>query len=59
MKPIITRLTLVGLLALTGRGLTAEEPLVLDVWPGQAPGETGPVGEEFLLGVFNLGAAQE
>jgi len=27
----------------------AEEPPVLDVWPGQAPGEKGDVGEEKLL----------
>src|SRR5262245_40362863 len=46
MKRIVTILTLVTLLAVTARGLTADEPLILDVWPGKAPGETGPIGEE-------------
>ena len=46
MKRLVTVLTLVTLTAVTARGLTAEEPLVLDVWPGKAPGETGPIGEE-------------
>ena len=27
----------------------AEKPLVLDVWPGKAPGETGAIGEEKFL----------
>jgi acetyl esterase/lipase len=46
MKRIVTVLTLVTLTAVTARGLTPDEPLVLDVWPGKAPGETGPIGEE-------------
>ena len=29
-----------------GPALAAKKPLVLDVWPGQPPGETAPVGEE-------------
>ncbi|MCS6852805.1 MAG: alpha/beta hydrolase [Gemmataceae bacterium] len=38
---------LVGVLFWTGAGLgAAEKPIVLDVWPGKAPGETGAVGEE-------------
>jgi acetyl esterase/lipase len=46
MKRIVTRLTLVALLAVASRGRTAEGPLVLDVWPGKAPGETEPIGAE-------------
>jgi acetyl esterase/lipase len=46
MKRIVTRLTLVGLLAVASRGLAAEGPLVLEVWPGKVPGETGSIGAE-------------
>jgi acetyl esterase/lipase len=30
-------------------GCSFAEPLVLDVWPGQAPGETGKIGEEKFI----------
>jgi acetyl esterase/lipase len=40
-------LTLTALLVVAAPGRTAEEPLVLDVWPpGKVPGETGAIGEE-------------
>src|SRR5215510_200256 len=39
-------LVLTVLLCLTGRGGQAEEPLVVELWPGQAPEEPGTIGEE-------------
>ena len=38
-------LSLVATIALRA---SASEPVVIDLWPGQAPGETGKVGEEKL-----------
>jgi acetyl esterase/lipase len=49
MKRLATSLTLVVLLILAAGGRTAEGPLVLEVWPGKAPGETGSIGEEKVL----------
>src|SRR5581483_491994 len=37
---------LLTLLAIAGPARAADNPRVLDVWPGKAPGETGPVAEE-------------
>src|SRR4051794_15539491 len=34
------------LLCAAGRGSRAEEPLVVELWPGQAPEEPGTIGEE-------------
>jgi acetyl esterase/lipase len=34
------------LLGLAAAAPAAEKPVVLDVWPGKAPGETGAIGEE-------------
>jgi acetyl esterase/lipase len=31
-------------------GRAAEQPAMIDLWPGQVPGETGPAGEEKLTG---------
>lgn len=46
MMQMVTPLTLVVLLAAGSRGLAADGPLVLDVWPGKVPGEMEPIGEE-------------
>jgi acetyl esterase/lipase len=35
---------------LTALAAAAEQPLVLDLWPGKVPGETGPAGAEKLTG---------
>jgi acetyl esterase/lipase len=37
------------LLSFGSRGLPQDKPVVLDVWPGQAPGETGKIVEEKFL----------
>jgi acetyl esterase/lipase len=42
-------LSLVLLAGLVSAGQAADAPLVLDVWPGKAPGETGTIGEEKIL----------
>src|SRR6516165_1310487 len=49
MKRIALPCTLIALLFVALPGLAAEKPLVVDVWPGPAPGENAPVGEEKLL----------
>jgi acetyl esterase/lipase len=46
---ILPSLTLAVLIVLTALGQAADPPLVLDVWPGKAPGEKGKVGEEKVL----------
>jgi acetyl esterase/lipase len=38
-------------LCFTSMAFDADKPLVLDVWPGKAPGETKEIGEEKLTGV--------
>jgi acetyl esterase/lipase len=38
-----------GLLTVAALGQNAEKPVVIDVWPGKAPGETGNIGEEKFL----------
>jgi acetyl esterase/lipase len=35
-------------LALSARGVAADPLLVLDLWPGKAPDETGAIGDEFV-----------
>jgi acetyl esterase/lipase len=35
---------------LAAPGRAADKPLVLDVWPGKVPGETGPIGAEQITG---------
>lgn len=40
--------TVLVLLLISAVGRTAETPLVLDVWPGKVPGETGGIGEETM-----------
>ena len=42
-------LSVLLLLALLPTARSQEKPLVFDVWPGKAPGETGAVGEEKFL----------
>jgi acetyl esterase/lipase len=49
MKCTATLLTLIALLFVTPLGLTAEKPLVLNVWPGEVPGEKGKIGPEKFL----------
>jgi acetyl esterase/lipase len=44
-RPAI-RLVAVALLGLAPSARAAEDPVVLNVWPGPAPGETTPIGEE-------------
>jgi len=46
MRRIATFATLIAWLSVMSLGLAAEKPLVLDVWPGKVPGETGQIGEE-------------
>ena len=46
MRRIVALGTLAFLLSLATQGTTADKPLVFDVWPGKAPGETGAIGEE-------------
>src|SRR5262245_49286514 len=38
-----------GSVILGSLGQAADKPVVFDVWPGKAPGETGNIGEEKLL----------
>jgi acetyl esterase/lipase len=49
MKRFAASLTLLALAAVAPRSPAAEAALVLDVWPGKAPGENAPVGEEKFL----------
>jgi acetyl esterase/lipase len=42
-------LPLLLLLVSVSPGQSADQPLVLDVWPGKVPGETGAIGEEKVL----------
>jgi acetyl esterase/lipase len=43
-------------LCLAAAGRAEDKPLVLDLWPGKAPGESGPGGDEKLTG--NKGSRQ-
>lgn len=45
MKLLKLGITLMLACSATG-AVAAEKPLVLNVWPGQPPGETAPIGEE-------------
>jgi acetyl esterase/lipase len=47
MKRIFAVLAI--LLCATGRGSAAEEPLVVQLWPGAAPEEPGTIGEEKIF----------
>jgi acetyl esterase/lipase len=49
MVRAIPLLTLLLLLVHASPGQSADQPLVLDVWPGKVPGETGGIGEEKVL----------
>ena len=42
-------LSLLVLLAFLPAAHAQQKPLILDVWPGKAPGETGAIGEEKFL----------
>jgi acetyl esterase/lipase len=46
MKRIVIVLALAALAGYAVPSHAADKPLVLDVWPGKAPGESGNVGEE-------------
>jgi acetyl esterase/lipase len=46
MSRITTLLTLLAMLSAAIPARTAEKPVVVDVWPGKAPGEAKPIGEE-------------
>lgn len=46
MNRMVGLLSLLTLLSSLSLAQTAEKPEVLDVWPGKAPGETKPIGEE-------------
>jgi acetyl esterase/lipase len=49
--PTVTRLHVTALLAaglLAATGLRAAEPVVVPLWPGAAPGDTGIAGEELV-----------
>jgi acetyl esterase/lipase len=48
VKRIALSMTLLILFTCVSRARTAEKPLVLDVWPGNPPGETKPIGEETI-----------
>src|SRR5947207_169899 len=49
MKRTSIPITLGIVLATVTVALAADKPLVLDVWPGKVPGETGSIGEEKIL----------
>ena len=49
MKRLVTQLALAALLAASPSAFAADKPLVLDLWPGKAPGETADIGEEKVL----------
>jgi acetyl esterase/lipase len=49
MKPLLLSSALALTLCLAA-GRAADKPLVLDVWPGKVPGETGAIGEEKMTG---------
>src|SRR5271166_1484902 len=49
MRRTATPFALMALLFLAPPGRAAEKPLVLDLWPGAAPGEKGDLGPEKLL----------
>jgi acetyl esterase/lipase len=46
MNRVFGVLSLLALLSGVSAAKTADKPEVLDVWPGKAPGETKPIGEE-------------
>jgi acetyl esterase/lipase len=46
MRRLLFALALTAALGLGGRAPAADGPLVVDVWPGPAPGESGKVGPE-------------
>ena len=46
MKRVLFALALAAALGYGGPACAGDKPLVMDVWPGPAPGETGKVGEE-------------
>jgi len=48
MKRAMIVLSLIGALSASA-ALAADKPVVIDVWPGKVPGETGAIGEEKLL----------
>ncbi len=48
MSRITASLSLCAILIFAPLAWTAEKPEVLDVWPGKAPGEVKPIGEENL-----------
>jgi acetyl esterase/lipase len=46
MRRVLFALALTAALGFAGPTRAADKPLVVDVWPGQAPGESGKIGEE-------------
>jgi acetyl esterase/lipase len=56
MKNAPTSIALAVALTLAAAGRADDKPLVIDLWPGPAPGESGPGGEEKLTG--NKGSRQ-
>jgi acetyl esterase/lipase len=42
-------LLIAGSLVVASLGQAADKPVVIDVWPGKVPGETGNIGEEKFL----------
>ena len=46
MKLPALLLAIVGTVALLAPAYAADEPLVINVWPGKAPGETADIGDE-------------
>jgi acetyl esterase/lipase len=49
MKRTLIPLALTALLSVASPGMTEDKPLVVDVWPGKAPGEPGQIGKEKFL----------
>jgi acetyl esterase/lipase len=49
MKPIAVIVSLVALWCVAGPAAAADKPLVVELWPGEVPEETGAIGPEKVL----------
>ncbi len=49
MKPVTLPVALLGLITTAGLARGGDRPLVVNVWPGDAPGQAGPAGDEKIV----------